>query len=134
MFAASGYGLLAVSYRGYGGSTGSPTQTSLMRDGEAAYREALARDMTTIALFWANPWERAGITVLACKHPKSYEKFYGALLIISLGALAGGTFWDLSHGAGYSRFVVIAVIIYFSFLRALPVILARDKSVKEGDD
>jgi uncharacterized protein len=43
MFAASGYGLLAVSYRGYGGSTGSPTQTGLMRDGEAAYREARAR-------------------------------------------------------------------------------------------
>jgi uncharacterized protein len=43
MFAASGYGFLAVSYRGYGGSTGSPTQTGLMRDGEAAYREARAR-------------------------------------------------------------------------------------------
>ncbi len=43
MFAASGYGFLAVSYRGYGGSSGSPTQTGLMRDGEAAYREARAR-------------------------------------------------------------------------------------------
>jgi fermentation-respiration switch protein FrsA (DUF1100 family) len=43
MFAASGYGLLAVSYRGYGGSSGSPTQTGLMQDGEAAYREARAR-------------------------------------------------------------------------------------------
>ena len=43
MFEASGYGLLTVSYRGYGGSTGSPTQTGLMRDGEAAYREARAQ-------------------------------------------------------------------------------------------
>jgi uncharacterized protein len=43
MFAASGYGLLAVSYRGYGGSTGSLTQTGLMRDGDVAYREARAR-------------------------------------------------------------------------------------------
>lgn len=43
MFAASGYGLLAVSYRGYGGLSGSPTQTGLMLDGEAAYREARAR-------------------------------------------------------------------------------------------
>jgi hypothetical protein len=75
----------------------------------------------------------AGITVMACKHPK-YEKLYGALLIILLGALAGGTFWDLRNGVGYSRFVVIAVIIYFSFLRALPLFLARDKRVKEGDD
>jgi uncharacterized protein len=43
MFAASGYGLLAISYRGYGGSTGTPTQIGLMRDGEAAYREARAK-------------------------------------------------------------------------------------------
>jgi len=27
---ASGYGLLAISYRGYGGSTGSPTQKGLI--------------------------------------------------------------------------------------------------------
>jgi hypothetical protein len=33
---------------------------------------------------------------------------------------------------GSARFT--QVIIYFSFLRALPVILARDKPVKEGDD
>jgi uncharacterized protein len=43
LFAANGYGLLAVSYRGYGGSTGSPTQMGLIRDGEAAYREARSR-------------------------------------------------------------------------------------------
>ena len=43
IFAASGYGFLAVSYRGYGGSTGSPSEAGLMRDGEAAYREARAR-------------------------------------------------------------------------------------------
>jgi hypothetical protein len=40
---ASGYGLLAISYRGYGGSTGSPTQKGLMDDGETAYLEARAR-------------------------------------------------------------------------------------------
>ncbi|MGH6796121.1 MAG: alpha/beta hydrolase [Methylocella sp.] len=42
-FTASGYGLLALSYRGYGGSTGSPTEKGLMADGETAYREARAR-------------------------------------------------------------------------------------------
>jgi uncharacterized protein len=41
--AASGYGLLATSYRGYGGSTGSPTQKGLMEDGETAYLEARVR-------------------------------------------------------------------------------------------
>src|SRR5208283_4863981 len=43
MFATRGYGLLAVSYRGYGGSTASPTEGGLMQDGEAAYRAARAR-------------------------------------------------------------------------------------------
>lgn len=42
-FTASGYGLLAISYRGYGGSTGSPTQKGLMEDAETAYRQARAR-------------------------------------------------------------------------------------------
>jgi fermentation-respiration switch protein FrsA (DUF1100 family) len=43
LFAASGYGLLAVSFRGYGGSTGEPTQEGLLSDGEAAYKEAQRR-------------------------------------------------------------------------------------------
>lgn len=43
LFAASGYGLLAVSFRGYGGSTGAPTQEGLLSDGEAAYKEAQRR-------------------------------------------------------------------------------------------
>jgi uncharacterized protein len=42
-FAASGYGFLAISYRGYGGSTGAPTQPGLMKDAETAYREARKR-------------------------------------------------------------------------------------------
>lgn len=42
LFAASGYGLLAVSYRGYGGSSGTPTQDGLILDGEAAWRAAQA--------------------------------------------------------------------------------------------
>jgi fermentation-respiration switch protein FrsA (DUF1100 family) len=43
MLAASGYGLLAVSYRGYGGSTGSPTEPGLLTDGLAAYDWLTAR-------------------------------------------------------------------------------------------
>ena len=34
---ADGVGLLAVSYRGYGGSTGSPTEAGLIEDARAAY-------------------------------------------------------------------------------------------------
>ena len=43
MFTSRCYGVLAVSYRGYGGSSGSPTEGGLMQDGEAAYRAARAR-------------------------------------------------------------------------------------------
>ena len=38
-----GYGIVALSYRGYGGSTGSPSETGLMADAEAAYAFAAAR-------------------------------------------------------------------------------------------
>jgi hypothetical protein len=40
-FAAAGFGVLAVEYRGYGGSTGSPSEGGLTLDAEAAYRAAL---------------------------------------------------------------------------------------------
>jgi uncharacterized protein len=38
----TGYGLLAVEYRGYGASTGTSTEKGLLLDGEAGYAEALA--------------------------------------------------------------------------------------------
>jgi uncharacterized protein len=38
---ATGDGLLAVEYRGFAGSTGSPTEAGLLLDAEAAYAQAL---------------------------------------------------------------------------------------------
>lgn len=38
----TGYGLLAVEYRGYGGSTGTPSEAGLIEDGEAGYAAAIA--------------------------------------------------------------------------------------------
>ncbi len=40
---AGGTGLLALSYRGYGGSTGNPSEAGLIRDAHAAYDFARAR-------------------------------------------------------------------------------------------
>jgi fermentation-respiration switch protein FrsA (DUF1100 family) len=37
------YGLLAVSYRGYGGSTGRPSETGMIADAQTAYAFAAAR-------------------------------------------------------------------------------------------
>ena len=41
-FAAAGFGVWAVEYRGYGGSTGSPSEAGLTLDAETAYQAALA--------------------------------------------------------------------------------------------
>jgi fermentation-respiration switch protein FrsA (DUF1100 family) len=41
LMTAQGEGLLALDWRGYGGSTGSPSEAGLMRDAQAAYRSAL---------------------------------------------------------------------------------------------
>jgi fermentation-respiration switch protein FrsA (DUF1100 family) len=38
-----GYGLVALSYRGYGGSTGSPSEAGMIADAQAAYAFAAAR-------------------------------------------------------------------------------------------
>lgn len=40
---ADGTGLLATSYRGYGGSSGSPTESGLLADADAAYAFAVSR-------------------------------------------------------------------------------------------
>jgi hypothetical protein len=37
-FTDAGYGLLAITYRGYGGSTGSPNEAALVRDSELAIK------------------------------------------------------------------------------------------------
>jgi fermentation-respiration switch protein FrsA (DUF1100 family) len=68
-FLARGYGFLAVAYRGYGGSTGAPTQAGLMRDAEAAYRAALARGAETQRLVLLGESLGSGVaTALAATH------------------------------------------------------------------
>jgi fermentation-respiration switch protein FrsA (DUF1100 family) len=51
---ADGTGLLAVSYRGYEGSTGSPSEAGLMLDAEAAYDFAAARVAPQHILAWGH--------------------------------------------------------------------------------
>ena len=43
LLAEDGAGIMAVSWRGYGGSTGSPTEDGLMADARAAYASVRAR-------------------------------------------------------------------------------------------
>lgn len=47
-----GVGLVALSYRGYGGSTGSPSETGLIIDAEAAYAFARERYAADRLVLW----------------------------------------------------------------------------------
>jgi fermentation-respiration switch protein FrsA (DUF1100 family) len=51
---ADGIGLIALSYRGYMGSTGSPTEPGLLHDAEAAYRFAAARYPPQRIVLWGH--------------------------------------------------------------------------------
>ena len=66
---ASGYGLLAVSYRGYGGSTGTPTEDGILLDAEAAYDEAARRGFSGRRLVFMGESLGTGVaTIMAARH------------------------------------------------------------------
>ena len=68
--AAAGVGLLAVSYRGYGGSTGSPTEAGLIEDARAAYAFAAERYPGRIVL-WGESLGSGVAIALAAEKPVS---------------------------------------------------------------
>ncbi|MBY0612685.1 MAG: alpha/beta hydrolase [Beijerinckiaceae bacterium] len=66
---ASGNGLIAVSYRGYGASTGSPSETGLIEDAETAYRQALADGASPRSIIMMGDSLGTGVAVaLAARH------------------------------------------------------------------
>lgn len=67
-FAQHGYGVLAISWRGFGGSTGEPTEAGLLADAEAAYDEARRRvDAKRIVLIGESLGTGVA-TMLAARH------------------------------------------------------------------
>lgn len=68
---AQGYGLLALSYRGYGGSTGSPTEAGLIADARAAYAFAVERYPGRIAL-WGESLGTGVAVALAAEKPVTH--------------------------------------------------------------
>jgi pimeloyl-ACP methyl ester carboxylesterase len=66
---ADGTGLLALSYRGYGGSSGSPTESGLILDAEAVYRFAAARYPATQLALWGESLGTGVAVALAGAHP-----------------------------------------------------------------
>ena len=66
---ADGAGLLALSYRGYGGSSGSPSEAGLVRDAEAAYGFAAARHPPRRIVLWGESLGSGVAVALAAARP-----------------------------------------------------------------
>jgi pimeloyl-ACP methyl ester carboxylesterase len=66
---ADGIGLVALSYRGYMSSTGSPTEDGLLHDAEAAYRFATARFPSSPVVLWGHSLGTGVAVALASRHP-----------------------------------------------------------------
>jgi len=67
-FAGDGLGLLALSYRGYGGSTGRPTEDGLIADGEAAYAYLAARHTSARIVVWGESLGTGVAVAVASRH------------------------------------------------------------------
>lgn len=66
---SDGTGLLAVSYRGYGGSTGSPTEAGFLQDARAAYDFAAARHPADRIALWGESLGTGVAVALAAERP-----------------------------------------------------------------
>ncbi len=64
-----GLGLVALSYRGYGGSTGSPSETGLMTDAMAAYQFAVSKYKAERIVLWGESLGTGVAVALAASHP-----------------------------------------------------------------
>jgi uncharacterized protein len=66
---ADGTGLVALSYRGYGGSTGHPTEAGLINDAAAAYAFAVGRYGDQRLIVWGESLGSGVAVALASEHP-----------------------------------------------------------------
>jgi fermentation-respiration switch protein FrsA (DUF1100 family) len=64
-----GTGLVALSYRGYGGSTGTPTEAGLITDAETAYDFAAARFPPQRIVLWGESLGTGVAVALAAEKP-----------------------------------------------------------------
>ena len=64
-----GIGIVAVEYRGYGGSSGSPSERGLIADAEAAYAFAAARYSTQQIVLWGESLGSGVAVALAAEKP-----------------------------------------------------------------
>ena len=78
---ADGSGLVALSYRGYGGSSGRPTETGLLADAAAAYAFAIARYPAKRIVLWGESLGSAVALALAAEKPVGHACARGSLYV-----------------------------------------------------
>ena len=64
-----GFGVVAVSYRGFGGSTGSPSETGLLLDAAAGYAFCTDRYAAERIVVWGELLDSGVAVALASKQP-----------------------------------------------------------------
>jgi uncharacterized protein len=69
---ADGTGLVALSYRGYGGSSGAPTEAGLAADASAAYAFTTARYPAESIVLWGESLGSGVAVALAAEMPIGY--------------------------------------------------------------
>ena len=88
---ADGIGLVALEYRGYGGSSDSPTEAGLIADAEAAYAFAAARYAAKQLVPWGELLGSGVAVALAAEKP------VGRVILeapfTSAAAVAGARYW-----------------------------------------
>src|SRR5271154_2824947 len=66
---SDGTGLVALSFRGYAGSTGSPSEEGLLKDGAAAYAFTAARYEAGRIVIWGFSLGTGVAVAIASEHP-----------------------------------------------------------------
>jgi fermentation-respiration switch protein FrsA (DUF1100 family) len=66
---ADGTGLIALSYRGYGGSSGSPSEEGLIADARAAYKFAVEHYVPSRLVLWGESLGTGVAVALAAQRP-----------------------------------------------------------------
>jgi fermentation-respiration switch protein FrsA (DUF1100 family) len=88
---ADGTGLVALSYRGYGGSSGSPTEEGLIRDADAAYAFATARYAPARIVLWGESLGSGVAVALAAERQVGHVVLQSPFT--SAADVAAGRYW-----------------------------------------
>jgi fermentation-respiration switch protein FrsA (DUF1100 family) len=88
---ADGTGLVALSYRGYGGSSGSPTEPGLLSDASATYAFALTRYPPARIALWGESLGSGVAVALAAEKPVGHVVLESPFT--SAVDVAAGRYW-----------------------------------------